>query len=275
MSASTDNGELRRVLAEIIHARLAVVWVGLQERPTGEALRLAQSLDRMPQIIDNAQPGFGLERVLYELSQAEPCHSPLLSGYFVWDANGVIPALEAVAKKPNRPNLTIDRHFAAFIAARMRRYNEEVIRIVLSSDPETRSLAILKLLAGVQDQMNGNPAPNLSQWLLSSIEHVAAGYRQPLRRERISARLKRAATTGYLRDMVSVVDDVNERNADELEFRSATEEFAQLKIAISEHDLSAKERHQHAIEFGEQVAAAIGGVLVSFTMAVTIFIWLF
>ncbi|MCX8506764.1 MAG: serine/threonine protein kinase, partial [Alphaproteobacteria bacterium] len=76
LSASTDNADLRRILTEIIHARLAVAWVGLQERPMGEALRLAQMLDRMPQIIDNVQPGFGMERVLYELSQAEPCHSP-------------------------------------------------------------------------------------------------------------------------------------------------------------------------------------------------------
>lgn len=275
LSASIENSELRQTLAEIIHARLAVMWVGLQERPRAEDLRLTQILERMPQIIDNAQPGFGIERVLYELNPTEPCHSPLLRGYFVWDATGVIPALEVVAKKQNRPNLAIDRHLAAFIAARMRRYNEEVIRIVLSSDPNVRNLAILRLLAGVQEQMNNEAAPALAQWLLSSLDSLAQEFRQPLRRERILAKLKRAASSGRLRDLVNVVDDTSERNADELEFRSAVEEYAQLKIAISEHDYSVQERYHHAIGFGEQAAAALGGVLVSISLAVTIFIWLF
>ncbi|MDI9349558.1 MAG: hypothetical protein QM537_06115 [Candidatus Symbiobacter sp.] len=275
LSASQDNSDLRRILGEIIHARLPGMWAGLQERPRAEDLRLAQILDRMPPIIDNVQPGFGLERVLYELNAAEPCHSPLFQGYFVWDAHGIIPALEAVASKPNRPNLTIDRHLAAFMATRMRRNNEDIIRIVMSSEAETRNMAILRLLAGVQEQLNIGPAPNLCQWLLGNLESVANGFRHPLRRERILARLKRVVSSGRLRDLLDVVDDTTERHADELEFHAAAEEYAHLKIAIAEHDVTVNERLYHAISFGEQVAAVIGGTLISVSLAVSIFIWLF
>lgn len=272
LSAAMGDREMRQLISEIISSRLAVQWVASQGKPRAEDLRAVQMLEKMPSVIDQQVIGMGVERCLYDLNPAEPCHSPLFERDFVTDVGDLIGALETIAQRPDRGELTIDRHLAAFIAARLRRPNDNLIRLVGSGHPEARGLAILRLLANVQEQAQAGPAPALSQWLMSILGPAITSFHQRHRRDRISDRLQRAAQSGVLNDLVAVLDDEGERKADANDFGSALAEYRELRAQTADYDGFMAARADDARVLGEQIAAAISGTMVSVVAAIVLFI---
>ena len=63
-------------------------------------------------------PGYGLERCLYETNPALPCQSPQLSNQYVTEVRELMPALDEAAGHASAGTRPMDRHIAAFIAAR-------------------------------------------------------------------------------------------------------------------------------------------------------------
>lgn len=271
LSASMEDREMRQMISEIVVSRLAVHWVAAQGKPRAEDLRAVQLLEKLPSIIDQPAIGMGVERALYDLNPSEPCHSPLFARDYVNDIAVLINSLEIIAQRQDRPELTVDRHLAAFIAARLRRPNENLIRVVGSGHPEARALATLRLLANVQEQAGSGPAPHLSAWILSILGPAVASFHQRMRRDRIADRMQRAAQSGMLGDLVAVLDDDRERSADANDFNSALAEYRELRSQTSDYDTFMSTRADEARLLGEQIAAAFAGTMVSVVTAIFLF----
>ncbi|MDI9408698.1 MAG: hypothetical protein QM523_05580 [Candidatus Pacebacteria bacterium] len=273
LSASMDNPDMRQVIADIVSARLPNQWVAAQESPNGEDLRISQSIEVIPPLTDATKLGGGIERILYELNPTEVCHSALLTGNFVTEIGSLIPVLDEIARRTDRPELVLDRHLLAFLAARLRRINEDIFQAVGSTSPEARSLAILRLLSGVQEQAVSPPAPHLAQWVLSLLGTVTASFHNEKRRVRVQEKLGRAAKTGRLIEILRVIDDNAERNADNREFTRAVNEYRKLHRDSEGFDQFMVIRNEDARILGEQIAAAFGGITVSISMAILLLIW--
>lgn len=271
LAAALNNRERRQMIAEVISSRLPVHWVSAQAKPRPEDLRAVQLLDRLPAMIDNPAIGYGVERALYELNVGEHCHSPIFERDYVADLSHIVPALERVARRNNRPETPLDRHIVAFVAARARRMNDEVVKSLQNPDTATRALATLRLLASVQDQTNSGPAPALAQWMAGMLGGVVGSYHHRKRREKIGERVRRAAMDGQMSELLSVVDDESERAADTRGFNEAASEYRAIEYQLKQFETEKPRRDEDSRHFGEQLAAAIGGLLVSVVTAVTIF----
>ncbi|MFY8105892.1 MAG: hypothetical protein ACOVKO_03180 [Elstera sp.] len=271
LASAMQHRERRQLIAEVISSRLPIHWISAQAKPRPEDLRAVQLLDRLPTMIDNPSIGYGVERCLYELNPGEHCHSPIFDREYVADLSHIVPALERMARRSNRPESPLDRHIVAFIAARARRMNDDVIKGLQNPDTATRALAVLRLLASVQDQTNSGPAPALAQWLAGMLGGVVGSYHHRKRREKIGERVRRAAMDGQMSELLSVVDDEAERASDTRGFNEAASEYRAIEYQLKQFETEKPRRDDESRHFGEQLAAAIGGLLVSVVTAVTIF----
>jgi hypothetical protein len=272
LAAAMGDQTKRQMVSEVIASRLPIHWIAQQVKPRAEDLRAVQMLEKLPSIIEQTAVGMGVERCLYDLNPSERCHSPIFERDVVVEIAELIPALEAIAERPDRGELYIDRHMAAFIASRSRRPNENLIRVVGSNHPEARGLAILRLLASVQEATQSQPAPALSNWLITVLGPAISSFHQRKRRDRVADRLQKAALSGNLNDLVVVLDDENERRADAADFATALAEYREIRARANDFDAEVTRRAEEAQVLGEQIAAAIAGTLVSVSIAVTLFI---
>src|SRR5258708_18977991 len=130
----------RKLVAEVISSRLPIHWVAAQAKPKAEDLRAVQLLEKLPAIIDQVGIGYGVERCLYELNAGQRCLSPMFDRAYITGIQQVLPALEIVAQRQDRTDTPIDRHLVAFIAARVQRSVDELLRSLATSDASTRNL---------------------------------------------------------------------------------------------------------------------------------------
>jgi hypothetical protein len=272
LTAALGDQELRQIISEIIASRLPIHWVGSQLKPRAEDLRALQTLEKLPSIIEQTVIGMGVERCLYDLNPGERCHSALLETEVVTDIQGLIPALDAIAQRQDRGELYIDRHLAAFIASRSRRPNESLIRVVGSNHAEARGLAILRLLANVQDQTEAAPAVALSNWLISILGPAVSSFHQRKRRDRVADQLQKAAKSGILSDLVAILDNETERRADAGDFAAALAEYRDVRARANDFEAEMVTRNEDAKTTGEQIAAAFAGTMVSIVTVIYLFI---
>ncbi len=127
-------------IAESIAARLPVFWFSAQPGLRPEHVPILKSFERLRFHLDDRRPGYGPERVLYELNLSVHCLSPLIEGQYVLDPHGVLAALEASLERQPDQEMVIDRHLAAFIAARFKQASTEWFDELASSHPATRAL---------------------------------------------------------------------------------------------------------------------------------------
>jgi len=259
--AALPHRDMRQTVCEIISARLAIHWVAAQAKPTSEEVRTVQTLEKLPAILDNPVPGYGVERVVYELNPSQRCLSPMFDGLIVTDVEHVLPALELAARASDRHDAPMDRHLAAFIAARLRRTNDDLIRPLSAVDNEARNMGTLRLLAHIQETASGGAVPALSRWIAELMAPNADTYHHRARRERMAEKLARVSEGGNLSELLMVLDDKTERLADQQGFAQAQSEYRQLDGTINEMDMNEMERLGDVRTIGEQIAAAIAGLL--------------
>ncbi len=270
MAAAVYDSEQRALLTEIISARLPIHWVAAQVRARPEDLRASQITERLPSIIEQSSIGYGYERCLYELNPQMRCLSPIFERDYVAELPDLLSALDRIAQTSSRPDQPMDRHIAAFIASRMRRPSDELLRTINQDDPIAQPIAVLKMLASVQDQAQGLKVPALAQWMLTLLTPAVSAFHHRGRRERIEQRMKSAAANGGLTEMLAAIDDGAERQADGYGFNQARAEFQAIDRAIRTMDATVDDRREEARLLGEQVAGSIGGLVVAVAAAVTI-----
>ena len=259
--AALPHRDVRQTVCEIIGSRLAIHWVAAQAKPASEEVRIVQVLEKLPAILENPVLGYGVERAVYELNQTQRCLSPMFDGLIVTDIEHVLPALELAARATDRFDAPMDRHLAAFIAARLRRTNDDLIRPLSSVDNEARYMGSLRLLAHIQETASGGAVPALSRWIAELLAPNAEMYHHRSRRERMAEKLSRVSEGGNLSELLMVLDDKSERIADQQGFNQAQTEYRSLEGTINEMEMGENDRLNDVQTVGEQIAAAVAGLL--------------
>ncbi len=226
-----ERSERVQQIAEMMNARLPHAWLEEQPNLRPEQMQLRRSLEMIDKVIDRPAPGYGIERVLYELDRGTPCKSALIADYYVVNSADLLPAIDAAIPGAPHGTLPMDRHIAAFIAVSMKRsMDNELIGLANKADEIGYRTAILRLIAIVQRTHQNYDLPRLSQVIVEMLEPVIAAFHNTAMRDHIRGEIAKYADGCRFDEMLLILDgDGSLRRADNDGFAHAMQEFANLE----------------------------------------------
>ncbi|MEI6559539.1 MAG: serine/threonine protein kinase [Rhodospirillaceae bacterium] len=249
-------------LAEIIAWQLPTFWVNVQPEVRAEVVPLVQAIEGLRSLLERTGPGFGIERVLYEANPHLSCLSPIVADFAAATPPDLLTALELASAQKERAREPLDRHLAAFLAARHRRLEDAMLLQFLPGvDPVRRVTALISILGDIQVRYAVDPLPGLCKWLGTMMDPTFARFYNRKNREAVRKHVEKVASEGKLVDLLRAIDDPDAIRRDAQGFaaarrdvkRAATEADA-LKDKIANPDLITE-------GIGRQVAAVVSWVL--------------
>lgn len=259
-----NNEQTRQKVAAFINSRSVGPWMSVQTRSKQDLLDLFSKFDRMPTVLNGTGPGYGIERVLYELNEDIHCRSSMIEHLFVTDPSEVIPALEAVAQQTQRPPIPMDRHLAAFLGARSSDIDDRLLRpLGNTSDnrPAIDALNVLRLLARIQTLSRNGSMPGLCHWFVDLMKPAVNAFHNLKARAAVENSVMKASESGQLGEMLKIFDDQRAQQRDQQGYQRAQQEFTQCAIQIAQMNLDLQNKDSLAAELGEQAAAVVSGVV--------------
>ncbi|HLF58533.1 MAG TPA: serine/threonine-protein kinase [Alphaproteobacteria bacterium] len=262
-----------QAFAQLIASDLPLYWINNRYGDGPDSRTAVKTVDRLRYIMKRTAPGSGVERCLYELNSSLPCLSPAIESLYVVDAESLLPALETVAGSRDRPSFPIDRHIAAFIAARFRQGAEDHVEAIANRNEPTKAiLGAMRAFAVMQWKLGPPHLPQLAAWLGKLAEVVIDGYYGIALRKELHEQLQRVMKKGSLVEILNFVDDKAQRERDKQGYQQALAAFAAAEAEIDR--LSAEgaaldrraERLAGRIATIVSAAVALGVVAVLFVM---------
>jgi hypothetical protein len=211
---------------------------------------MVQTFGLMRTFLERPGPGYGIERVLYELNAAVPCMSPMVRAHHAATPGELLQALDDAATRPNRPREPVDRHVVAFLAARFRKVDDRLLALVGGADPGRRVAALLTILWETQRRFGPAELPNLSAWVAELLEPALERFRSRPTRERLKAQFTRAARGGDLDQLMRLIEDKELVRRDGVGFAAARHQY--------ERSMRDVERAEREIEDGDGIAGTVG-----------------
>ncbi len=218
--------------------------------------------------LQNNDPGFGIERCLYELNPHIPCQSPLIAEDYVTRIEDLLPALDRAASRIDPKTRPVDRHIAAFIAARFGQDIDPHLKAVASPRQETSLIGMLSLLAVVQWRQKMDGLLGLSGWIGGLLGPAINTYHSRTTRRDIERELPRLVRQGSLPELFNLIDNAEKRRLDHEGYTAAKAEFASAGAEILKIEGSELQGAGGAMAKGRQ-AAAIVAMIVSFLIIMT------
>ena len=251
LSAFSGRGSLQAI-GEILSARLPQFWLSAQGslRPELHAMNASKPFDLIRRYAEDPRLGFGLERVLYELNPMLHCLSPLIQADRVSAAPQLLDALERAAARGGVGETLLDRHLAAFVAARCPQIARDALEF-LNGTPRQRALGTLAVLATLQANHGPASLPALGKMIAGQASTLVDMFHSRERRQRLLDEVSKLASRGTLNDLFWLVNGSSERSRDLQGFIAARQEYA-----VIERTLAALRRGE-ATRPAE--AAALGG----------------
>lgn len=249
-----------QAIAEILQTSLAVFWFNAQPEFKSDYMALVKQFDSAREKLARNLMGFGLERAMYELSPSSPCRSDMLDAHYVLTCDDFMAALEDIAAGADRPSMPIDRHTAAFLAARDKKVSEpQLVQIGTAPGPQERVLALLSILSNLQSRVGPAEAPSLSRWMVELLQPVVARFKSRDARARVQQTLDEAGQRGDLSLLQRIVDDPKLLTRDQSGFEKARAEFLERQRAIRILQREIGNRRKLERSSGREVAAMVAG----------------
>jgi hypothetical protein len=244
--------------AHLIASELPAHWIGTRYGDGLEARALVGTVDRLRAYLKNHAPGFGIERCLYELNPSLPCLSSLVESRYVMTPEDLLRELESMAGSGRTDAFPIDRHIAAFVAARFGRGTDDHFALMGDrSDKAKAALGALRALAVLQWTLGGAQLPALSAWMGRLSGPIIDAYHSKALRARLHEQLGRVARSGSLSELLNLVDDAQLRARDEQAYRDAVRQVAMIDAETDRLSNRSGQRRQEAEAIGSKLAAGL------------------
>jgi hypothetical protein len=273
------KGQSPKTVADLVAAQMINFWSHLPSNFNGENTAIAQVFDGQRMLLDRNQPGFGIERVMYELNLFAPCLSPMLEGRYAITLKHIAEGIEAYAQTVPENEVTrepMDRHIAAFILARHKRMNDRLFPLLDSkAERGMRAVAILNILHELQKKFHNEPMPHTTEWmgrlLIPSLDKI----HNKAQREKLQKDLLKASRKGDFELLVSIADDGNIQRQDQENYDRARNEWRYWEHMAKELSSNTAEREASLLLQGRQITAFIGIFAAAAIILISLFLRLF
>lgn len=257
------NNVARQQLLTLIEIGHPGFLANLGERNTNtlahKALAMMQTIRPMLKL---KSLGFGLERIIYTLNHSLTCQSPLVLRYHPAGLTDVLQILDQIAPTAMKKTSLIDAQLASYIASKLDITKEiRVLELAAHHDLMTDSrLVMLKLLTLAQ-QKSGKPGSvshkGLALWTASMVLPITEKIHQKSTREILVKELKRAAASGVLERITSLLFQDSLFSNDRMEYEKARALYQYHQDSIVQFR-DPKRRSFSATYHGRYFSVAIG-----------------
>ena len=270
------GGEVR-VIAEALMRELPKVWFETREAYSPDNSVMDAGYRTQKGYLDRGVIGNGIERVLYEMNDSVPCLSPMVVEEYALELRDLLPALNAFAKKKGEGNtaLPIDRHIAAFIAARANFEVERIINDLTVADEGRKIMAMINLLAMIQWRVGVSGLTSLTMWLAAIAKPAINGFHNRDKRKQLEEELPKAGKDGNIVELARLLDTAEERGADVRGFEEAKAAWLEAYKQVRDIEDGSEDLREHAARTGQQIASLIsitlGFIAISVALLETVF----
>lgn len=263
-----------KVGAEILDQNLPGIWLE-RAGPGPENAVLNRQFESYREFLHSSEPGYGIERCLYELNPGLPCQSSLIIQDYVVEVDNLLPALDEAADRVDTKIPPIDRHIAAFISSRFDEDIERHLRALGDIDDAKKTAGMLSLLALLQWRLGPDALYGLSSWVGGLLGPVINSYHSRTVRRDIEREVPRLVRQGSLPELYEMIENAEQRQQDERGYQAAVEEFLLAENEIQEIERSDSARTESAERMGQQTAAMTSVVVTLIFITVMFFgeIW--
>jgi hypothetical protein len=253
------NGGDVRTVAEALMRELPKAWFETREAYNPDNSVMDAGFRTQKGHLDRALIGNGIERVLYEMNESVPCLSPLVAEDYVLELRDLLPALNAYAKKKGEtaPGLPIDRHIAAFIAARANFDVERIIADLGVPNEGRKVMAMINLLAMIQWRVGVSGLNSLTMWLAHLAKPAINSYHNREKRRQLEEELPKVGREGNIVELSRLLDSAEERGADIRLFEEAKAQWLEAYRQVYDIEAGHEDLREDATRTGQQIASLI------------------
>lgn len=264
-----DKQQSLTQFSDMLRGRLPQIWLNEQASLNADQLQVRRILEEVEKTIEKPGVGHGLERALYELDPLIPCRSPMIADFCVIHINDLLPAIDAALPGLASGTVPIDRHIAAFIGAHLRQsIDPELATLNAATDEADRRIAVLRLLATVQQSYPNRKLPRLSEAIEAMLAPAIAKFRYAATRADAEKRMRTLAKECDFAGLALIFDPQGpHRRADDLGYAAARRAHAQLleeKKWLEEGGLTHPDR---VAPIGQRMAAMTSAFIASAAVA--------
>ena len=244
-----------QIPAETVLRGIPGIWLNAQPNIKKESSPISRIFNKVRLILQNNDIGYGVERCLYELNPSLPCQSQLIVHEYVVGIRELLPALDEAANRVDTKTKPVDRHVAAFIAARFDHDIGPHIKALNSPKPDQSLIGMLSFLAVMQWRLKQGPFYGLSSWVGGLLgPAINSYYSRPTRRE-LESELPSLVRKGSLPELFDLIDNAEKRKTDSEGYAAAREEYATGEEEIMEIEQTDTARSAEAERVGQQTSA--------------------
>ena len=275
LSAAVEAGDKDTIIlvTELIQKGIASDWFEQKIVLGRSDLTLeSKAFKTLQQFVRHSGPGYGVERVLYELNPFLPCRSKPVSTAYVYSLRDLLPALDKFVEEKGSLGKLVDRHIAAFIASRIKGSVDNQLAALEHSTGVSvgAKIAMTGLLAKVQNEYQHQMTPNLTAWLVDELQPAIAKYHSKSLRKRIAEKMEEVAISGDLIGLYQTLSNKNIVAKDDKGQSRAKREYTDSMREIKR--LESEEYQFEAKRTGWRIAAGISLVIGTVT-TIGVFSW--
>ncbi len=251
-----------RTLAEVVAREIPRIWFEAQPGGIAGSFIEETSFQRLKLYLQKTTPGYGLERCLYESNGSIPCKSPLVGTNCVVVIEDLLPVLNDAERGVDSKQKPMDRHLAAFIAARANTDVDVFLEDFSDKDEAISAMAILQLYSVLQAKYGPEVLLGLARWIGGQAGPVIRLFHSRDTRRELEAEIPQIVRRGSLPELLDLLDNAETKAKDQNGFTAAVAEFQKAEVEIT--DITANSRPgSYKVQHDSRKAAAILSILVT------------
>ncbi|MBI4184454.1 MAG: hypothetical protein HY521_10690 [Proteobacteria bacterium] len=267
-----ERGE-SRVFSDILIHDVPRYWFEVERSFDSEQAAMDKTFAQLRAFVQSADYGQGIERCLYELNPTLPCQSPLIRDEYVTEPAKLLGALDRKSKRGDSRTLPVDRHIAAFVAARLNMDFEAHLKAMSQTHERDKAvLGMLNFLATLQYRFGPKKLPGLSAWFGAlSVPMIGSYYSRHTRKE-LETEVPRLVRRGQLTDLYNLFENPEERARDRDGYQAAVQAYSEASKEVQDLEVAGGARAETAHQIGQQ-AAALASTLIALVTLVGVFMF--
>lgn len=259
---------------DIINSQFVMNWLSAQNDMHYDIGDTVTKFDSCRAFMRQQSIVYGMERCLYFLAGDAPCISERLRDYYVLTPEDMLRAFERLSARPDRPELFIDRHIAAFLSVRDRKVIDPYLADLNAAEKSRKVLGNVKVLATIQQRAKMEAFPGICKWIASILDSYYERIHDRELRVKLRERLDKLAEGGDIGKMIAVIDSMELRQKDFKEYRQAMIDYNRLREEAAGLERKLAQPEKYARDSAREYAAVISSLVAGLVIIAFIFIYL-